>query len=500
MGVECWAYCWPQSVVAGERVELRTSALVSAVDLTVIRVQGRERAADVAVHDAAGLAVDDHGFAEDAFTSGCPWPPVADLDTSGWEPGVHLVSVRPAGQPVADGRANAWAYVVVRPTKPLARRVLMMASNTWNAYNDVGGENLYTRSVRQSYRRPLPPEFVRKELGTGDRYAQVEPGQRRLDDFRSYSRAHGTGGWHGAAGFATYDERFLRWCAAQDIDIDVILDRDLHADATVLHGYDVAVSVGHDEYTTWEQRDALDRFVAAGGDLVFLSGNAHYWQVRVETDVEPGDAMACFKHRYQEDPVFGSEDMSRLTSIWSDPLIGRPENQLTGVSFTRGGYARMADKVRHGSGGYRVHRPEHRLLAGTGLGWGDELGAAHTVVGYECDGCDMTLVDGRPEPTGIDGTPATFEIVATAPAEPFDERSTLAPLAQGGRWELEWHAEKVLGATDPDAQQRLRWGHAVLGEWVHPAGGRVCTTGCTDWVFGLADDAVATITRTMLDA
>ena len=215
--------------------------------------------------------------------------------------------------------------------------------------------------MRQSYRRPLPPEFVRKEAGSGERYAQLTPGQRRLDDFRSYSRTHGTGGWHGAAGFATYDERFLRWCAAEAIDVDVVLDRDVHADGSVLDGYDTAVSVGHDEYTTWEQRDALDRFVASGGDVVFLSGNAHYWQVRVETDLEPDDAMACFKHRYHEDPVFASEDVSRLTSIWSDPLIGRPENQLTGVSFTRGGYARMADKVRHGSG--RLPRPPARASA-----------------------------------------------------------------------------------------------------------------------------------------
>ncbi|MEM7286683.1 MAG: N,N-dimethylformamidase beta subunit family domain-containing protein [Actinomycetota bacterium] len=499
MSDECWAYCWPQSVTAGDGVELRVSS-EAAVDVTVLRVAGVDRGDDVVVHEQAGVAAVVHGFGENAFATGCDWPTALRLDTAGWEPGVHLVSVRPSGLPVADGRANAWAYVVVRPSAPRARRVLMMATNTWNAYNDVGGENLYTRSVRQSYRRPLPPEFLRKEPGAGERFAQVAPGQRRLDDFRSYSRAHGTGGWHGAAGFATYDERFLRWCAAADIGIDVVLDRDVHAEPGLLAGYDIGVSVGHDEYTTWEQRDALEAFVASGRRLVFLSGNAHYWQVRVETDVEPADAMACFKHRYEEDPVFAGDDRSRLTSIWSDPLIGRPENRLTGVSFTRGGYARMADKVRHGSGGYRVHRPEHRLLEGTGLAWGDELGADHTVVGYECDGCDMALVDGRPVPTGIDGTPSTFEIVATAPAEPFDERSTLAPLADGGRWELEWHAEKVLGDTTRAAQERLRWGHAVLGEWTHESGGRVCTTGCTDWVFGLADETIATITRTMLDA
>ena len=27
--------------------------------------------------------------------------------------------------------------------------------------------------------------------------------------------------------------------------------------------------------------------------------------------------------------------------MWSDPLVGRPESEMTGVSFTRGGYAHM---------------------------------------------------------------------------------------------------------------------------------------------------------------
>lgn len=489
-----WAYCWPQSVSAGEPVELRVSAGSAAVDATVIRVDGVDRRDDVVVADLSGVAADERGLAAEAFARGCDWPAAVVLSSDGLDPGVHLVEVRAASG------GSSWAYFVVRPAQPRSRRVLMMATNTWNAYNDVGGENLYTRSVRQSYRRPLPPEFLRKPVEDGARFAQTEPGQRRLDGFRRFSREHGTGAWHGAAGFATYDERLLRWCAAEGIEIDVVLDRDVHADPSLLLGYDIAISVGHDEYTTWEQRDALGAFVAAGKQLVFLSGNAHYWQVRVETDVEADDSMVCFKHRYREDPVYVTDDRSRLTSIWSDPLIGRPENALTGVSFTRGGYARMADRVRHGSGGYRVHRPEHRLLDGTELRWGDEIGAAVTVVGYECDGCDMTIVDGRPAPTGIDGTPPTFEIVATAAAEPFDEHGTLAPLAEGARWELEWHAEKLLGDAGTAAQERLRWGHAVLGEWTHPSGGRACTTGCTDWVFGLADETVARITRTMLEA
>ncbi len=78
---------------------------------------------------------------------------------------------------------------------------------------------------------------------------------------------------------------------------------------------------------------------------------------------------------------------------------------MTGVSFTRGGYHRIGKRVTNGAGGYTVYRPDHWMFDGTGIDYGDVLGASATTVGYECDGCEYTVVDGLPEPTGTDGTP-----------------------------------------------------------------------------------------------
>ena len=505
------AFCWPQSVAAGAAVALHASA-DGPVDVRVTRVDAADAPADSTTLELSGLPASRQVVDERAFEVGCAdWPVTCELDTTGWRPGLHLVAVAPAaaaaapaggdgstpsGDHATDVDPTGWAYVVVRASESSGRHVLMLATGTWNAYDDWGGLNLYTGATTVSFRRPLAAGFLRKPDGVGQRFAQLEPGARTLGEFRDFTEAHGFTTWHGAAGFATWEERFLRWAIGEGLAVDVVLDRDVHADPALLDGYEVAISVGHDEYTTWEQRDHLDALVARGGHLVVLGGNVHYWQVRHE-----GDAMVCFKHRYEEDPAFGDPDPDvarRLTTIWSDPLVGRPENELTGVSFTRGGYARMSSRVRSGSGGYTVHRPEHPLLEGTGLGWGDLIGADATVVGYECDGCDMTLVDGRPVPTGADGCPDGFEIVATSPAQPFDEGTTLAPLAPGGRYELEFHADRLLGAIDPATQARLANGHAVLGTWGHPSGGSVVTTGCTDWVHGLDDPIVARITRNAL--
>jgi hypothetical protein len=179
--------------------------------------------------------------------------------------------------------------------------------------------------------------------------------------------------------------------------------------------------------------------------------------------------------------------------------VGRPENEMTGVSFVRGGYHRIGRAVGRGAGGYTVQRPEHWVFEGTDLAYGDVLGANAVVVGYECDGCDFTTVDGVPTPTGADGTPAGFEILALAPAEPFDRHNAPRPVAPGDRSEIEFNAWRALGDDAPATVERLRHGHAVMG--VHTPGGTVFTTGCTDWVWGLAghDREVELVTRNLLD-
>ncbi len=49
----------------------------------------------------------------------------------------------------------------------------------------------------------------------------------------------------------------------------------------MLEGYDVVVIAGHDEYWSWDQRDALDIFLEKGGKLARFAANM-LWQVRIE--------------------------------------------------------------------------------------------------------------------------------------------------------------------------------------------------------------------------
>jgi hypothetical protein len=96
---------------------------------------------------------------------------------------------------------------------------------------------------------------------------------------------------------------------------------------------------------------------------------------------------------------------------------------------------------------------------------GDEFGGAHTIVGYETDGCLYEAGDdGLPYPTGADGTPRNFQILAQAPAALFDGHE----------------------------------GTATMG--IYTRGGTVFTAGTTDWSQGLEQDLVVQrITRNILN-
>jgi hypothetical protein len=214
----------------------------------------------------------------------------------------------------------------------------------------------------------------------------------------------------------------------------------------------------------------------------------------------PAGVMVGYKGQFKSDPVYGTDRIGELTCFWSDHEVGRPENSMTGVSFTRGGYHRIGPRVTNGLGGYTIHRADHWIFDGTGLDYGDVLGAGARVVGYECDGCDFSYRDGLPYPTGSDGTPTDLLILGTTPVAHFTRDKAPRPPRPQDPSEIEFIAARVFGDRSPEAVERIAHGHAVLGTFTTPGGGTVITSGSTDWAHGLAarDHRIEQITRNIL--
>ncbi|HEV7941416.1 MAG TPA: N,N-dimethylformamidase beta subunit family domain-containing protein [Solirubrobacteraceae bacterium] len=426
-------------------------------------------------------------------SEGCGWPVSRVLDAipETWQSGVYLVQFTSSRKPT--GRLSAQmgqdALFVLRPARPSAPRLLQIGVATWSAYHLWGNRDLYggladdgswlheLRTHRVSFSRP----------GIG------------LGAFNQSLWGPGKG---------SYLFKFLQWCAVEGIGLDCCTGLDIDAGTIDLDAYELVITVGHDEYWTGPQRDAIEGFVARGGNAAFLGGNLSYWQVR---SLDDGEAIECYKRRggvplrshsqpmpgdgEPLDPLYRSPDHNpqhdnhSVTVEFHSQPIDRPPTSLTGVSMRNDESRRRAGEDPSGlvfagacwwwedlggperpSAGFTVSAEAHWALEGTGLLDGDVFGAEQKVVGFECDGLDVEIKDGRPAPTGCDSPPG-IEIVAFADCR---------------HW-----AETDYSQRPPSCTPGVRCNQAALGgvvtivSWRSEAGGEVFTAPTTDWVFAL---------------
>ncbi len=437
------------------------------------------------------VTAQEHAIPEDAAAKGCDWPAAMTLEVdAAWRSGYYEVVLTID----VDGKTRRdFAFFVVRPQR--CAIVLALATNTWHAYNDFGGPNLYTGGTTVSMQRPMSPGYLFKPPGKGRRVTGTGAPDPQNAAHVGYIQLNHLSGYAGSAGWPDWELPFVEWVEREGYEIGVVTNADLADHPEVLDDARLYLSVGHDEYWSAGMRDTVEGFIARGGNAAFLSGNTSLWQVRLEDH-----QMIGYKGFYKNDPVFDTDRQHLLTSFYSDVLVARPENAMTGVTFTRGGYHRIGKNVTSGAGGYTIHRPNHWMFEGTGIGYGDLVGADATVVGYECDGCAFTYRDGLPYPTGEDDTPETFEILGTCPTQHFTRESAPRPPKPHEPSELEYIASRVFGTRDADAMEKIRHGHAVLGAYTNDAGATVVTSGSTDWAHGLAERSprIEQITRNIL--
>lgn len=436
-------YAGRVSYAPTEELTLHVSCSAPTFSVEIVRLGAKLET----VWTAAAVTGREQPVPENASSHGCRWPATVNLKIpAGWASGYYKVWLR-----ARDGggtyshrgtrTAESSCYFVLRAAEPgkASKILLQLSTHTYNAYNNWGGSSLYAYNSRNN--------------NQGHRVSFERPPMSQFD---------------------SWERPFVEWAERNGYVLDFAANGDLESRPELLRAYRLVLSVGHDEYWSGPMRDSLEKYIADGGNVAFFSGNTCCWQVRSE---DRGQSFTCWKQNYFSDPVFAArEGFATLSSLWSHHLVQRPENQLTGVGFLRGGYHKSHGQLMDGSGAFTVHRPEHWIYEGTGLKKDDSFGGKDTIVGYECDGCELTWKEGLPTPTYRDGTPDTFTVLGTAPAQ--------------------WHPDDCYWY---EKWEKGRKGNAVLG--VYTKGGTVFTCGSTDWSHGLrgGDPAVERITRNILD-
>lgn len=421
-------YAWPPSVAQGETVGIYVSTDRTTFALDIIR-EGANPTTFATFDNLPGAV---QSVPDRVWEVGCGWEPSLLIRIpESWPSGPYLARFAVRGETVPRSEA---VFIVKEDDPGSTASILFQHSiTTWQAYNAWGGKSLYgynstdtLRSAVVSFKRP---------------YA----------------------GSHGQGQLGVFEMQFIRWLESEGYAVEYCTDLDTHADPDLQSHYPLFLSVGHDEYWSKEMRDNIESRIAAGKNVAFFGGNTCWWQIRISEGL---DQIICYKDK-SLDPLHGVDD-SRVTVNWFADPVFRPENQLTGVSFRRGGYVNNGQWYPDslGYGGYTAHRTDHWVFYGTGLAEGDEFGSEDTIVGYETDGAELSWEGIFPLVTGGDATPLSYEVLGTSEASR---------------------------------------GYATMG--IYRRGGTVFNAATTDWSHGLAGDpqghppdpVVQQITRNVLD-
>ena len=254
-----------------------------------------------------------------------------------WVSGVYLAKI--TGKP---SEKQTYVIFVVRDERA-ADLLFQTSVTTYQAYNNWGGKSLYAFN------------------STGAPATKVS-----FD--RPYSLSSGPADF-----LLHWEYPMVRFLEREGYDVTYGTNIDTHARGAMLRRVKAFLSVGHDEYWSWEMRANVEAARDAGVHLAFFSANTCYWQIRLEDDLRTivahkESALATDPFAHDGDPT----NDTRITTQWRLVPVFRPEEALLGV-MSRASQI-DTDIV--------VDNPSHWIFAKTNLARGDHLPG---LLGYEVD-------------------------------------------------------------------------------------------------------------------
>jgi hypothetical protein len=301
----------------------------------------------------------------------CAWDAAFEVDiASDWVTGQYFFKL------TADDGHESLVPLVVREADRRAEVLFQSSVTTWQAYNVYGGSSLYRN-------------FLPQELGFRGSHANVVSFDRpyTCQDLEDPNCTPGAGDFE-------VGERWMgSWLEQRGVDVAYVTNLDVEADPQVVMQRKLFLSVGHDEYWSVTERDALEAARDAGVSLGFFAANTGYWRVRIDASRKgtPRRSIICYKVA-ANDPVTQSQ---YTTAEFRTAPLPRPESSLLGVMYDDSISRTYIDNF-----GQIVRMPEHWIYAGTSVRNGERL--SH-VVGHEWDHVHA-----------MEGSPAHVEIVAHA--------------------------------------------------------------------------------------
>ncbi|BAZ69640.1 Ig domain protein group 1 domain protein [Fischerella sp. NIES-4106] len=247
-----------------------------------------------------------------------------------WTSGIYLAKL-------TTGISGKQSYIifVVRDDSRASDILFQSSVTTYQAYNNWGGMSLYRwnsrgkQAYKVSFNRPYaisPNRAAAYGVGAGEFLTNFQPKRRTS-----------SAGW---------EYNMLRWLERQGYDVTYSTDIDTHENSldpysgkSMLLLHKAFLSVGHDEYWSWQMRQNVEAARDAGVSLGFFSSNSCYWQIRLEpsqTTRTLNRTIVAYKENAALDPYARDKDPNNdylVTTVWRKKPVNLPEDALIGVMY-----------------------------------------------------------------------------------------------------------------------------------------------------------------------
>ncbi|BAY43429.1 Ig domain protein group 1 domain protein [Scytonema sp. HK-05] len=320
---------------------------------------------------------------KDPYVLKIPYNPA---DPSQWASGVYLAKLT-----ASKSGKQSYIIFVVRDDSRASDILFQSSVTTYQAYNNWGGMSLYRwnsrgkQAYKVSFNRPYaasPNLKAAYGVGAGEFLTNFQPKRRTS-----------SAGW---------EYNMVRWLEREGYDVAYSTDVDTHENQIdqytgkpILLLHKAFLSVGHDEYWSWNMRQNVEAARDRGVSLGFFSSNTCYWQIRFESSnltKQMNRTIVAYKESAILDPFARDDDPNNdylVTTRWRAKPVSLPEDALIGVMYET--FQVNADIVID-------HTAPDWLLADTQLGNSNTQAFVHTnlkaadkqmrlegLLGYEVD-------------------------------------------------------------------------------------------------------------------
>jgi hypothetical protein len=207
------------------------------------------------------------------------------------------------------------------------------------------------------------------------------------------------------------------------------------------------ISLGHDEYWTKGERDAVEAARDAGTNVAFIGGNEAYWQARLDASTSGMEARTITEYKDAALDPLARSDPASATDIFAGTTVRRPESTLSGL-----GYGTNATPD------YQPWRPASTdawVFRDTGIRDDD---AFPGIVGYEYDHM-APAADGAPEVTVVGRSPVNGFLGADTAISALYVASSGATVFNAGTvawpWGLDDYGHEAQGRFADDRLRKM---------------------------------------------